>query len=201
MYITASHLVSLYSGKSFTAFVKERIFDPLHMSTTTYRWDEAEKSQLFSQAWSGAEHRRIPYWFAGEKVSEFIAGAGGVISSATDMVCLMIWRTAQNADTSQTDKMACDASTWWRQSLHESHSRAPLCLRRDDQRSFDRAGSACATADIYRWLRHGMDAYVASWPRCKSMMWVFLRVVLIVCAGNQPRWRTSGIPIGRHLPS
>ncbi|RPD58606.1 beta-lactamase/transpeptidase-like protein [Lentinus tigrinus ALCF2SS1-7] len=85
MYITASHLVSLYSGKPFTAFVKERIFDPLNMTTTTYRWDEAEESQLFSQAWSGSEHRRIPYWFSGEKVSDFIAGAGGVISSATDM--------------------------------------------------------------------------------------------------------------------
>ncbi|KAI0713045.1 beta-lactamase/transpeptidase-like protein [Cerioporus squamosus] len=85
MYITGSYIVSAYSGKPFTAFVKERIFDALNMTSTTYRWDEAEDSQLFSHAWSGSEHRRIPYWFAGEKVSEFIAGAGGVISSATDM--------------------------------------------------------------------------------------------------------------------
>ncbi|RDX40970.1 beta-lactamase/transpeptidase-like protein [Lentinus brumalis] len=85
MYITASQIVSTYSGKPFTAFVKERIFDVLNMTSTTYRWDEAEDSQLFSHAWSGSERRRIPYFFSGEELSAFIAGAGGVISSATDM--------------------------------------------------------------------------------------------------------------------
>ncbi|TFK79087.1 beta-lactamase/transpeptidase-like protein [Polyporus arcularius HHB13444] len=85
MYITASHIISTYSGKPFTEFVKERIFDPLGMTFTTYRSDEAEESKLFSHAWSGADRRRIPYWYAEDMMSQFLAGAGGVLSSATDM--------------------------------------------------------------------------------------------------------------------
>ena len=170
------------------------------MTSATYSWREAEAKGLMSQSWSSSG-KRIPYWFSEDTAANLIAGAGGIIASSVDMVCCLFVGCPPRLTVTVVDKMACDASTWWRQSLHESHSRAPLCLRRDDQRSFDRAGSACATADIYRCLRHGMDAYVASWPRCKSMMWVFLRVVLIVCVGNQPQWRTSGIPIGRHLPS
>ncbi len=63
------------------------------MTSTTYRWDEAEDSQLFSHAWSGSERRRIPYFFVGEELSAFIAGAGGVISSATDMVSKSVFES------------------------------------------------------------------------------------------------------------
>ncbi len=85
MYIIGAHLVSTYSGLAFRDFVQQRIFDPLNMTSTTYRGDEAEASGLLSHSWD-AQGRRIPYWFRGEPLSELIAGAGGIISNTIDMV-------------------------------------------------------------------------------------------------------------------
>jgi CubicO group peptidase (beta-lactamase class C family) len=86
MYVTAAHIVSTYAG-SFTTFVKERIFDPLNMTSTTYSLSEAVRSGEITQAWTSmANGRRIPHWFDDE-VNQLIAGAGGIISSAADMVC------------------------------------------------------------------------------------------------------------------
>lgn len=84
MYITAAHIISTYAG-SFTTFVKERIFDPLNMTSTTYSLSEAAVSGRMTQAWTSIENgRRIPHWFDDE-LNQSIAGAGGVISSAADM--------------------------------------------------------------------------------------------------------------------
>lgn len=85
MYFLASYIVSTYSGSSFRDFVKNRIFDPLNMTSTTYHGDQAEASGLFSQSLA-PEGRRIPYWFLDDATSELVAGAGGVISSTVDMV-------------------------------------------------------------------------------------------------------------------
>ncbi|KAI0742270.1 beta-lactamase/transpeptidase-like protein [Daedaleopsis nitida] len=85
MYITGAHIVSTYSGTPFRDFVQERIFGPLDMTSTTYRANEAETSGLLSQGW-GLEGRRIPYQFTGDTLSEFVAGAGGILSNTIDMV-------------------------------------------------------------------------------------------------------------------
>ena len=88
MYVLASHIVSTYSGMPFRKFVQERIFDPLGMNATTYSPVVAGKSGLLSQQWSSeaAGGRRISYWVSTEVREEFIAGAGGIISTAVDMV-------------------------------------------------------------------------------------------------------------------
>ena len=86
MYVTAAHIISTYAG-SFTAFVKERIFDPLNMTSTTYSFSEAVRSGEITQAWTSTGNgRRIPHWFD-DDVIQLVAGAGGIISSAADIVC------------------------------------------------------------------------------------------------------------------
>ena len=57
-----AHLVSTFSGSSYIDFVKNRIWDPLDMSTTTYSPAEAARSGKLAQAWT-PEGRRIPFWF------------------------------------------------------------------------------------------------------------------------------------------
>jgi CubicO group peptidase (beta-lactamase class C family) len=84
MYILGAHLISTYSGKRYTEFVKERIWDPLNMSYTTFSPTEACKDGLLTQSWT-ANGRRIPAWFPDDMV-ELIAGAGGIISNVVDMV-------------------------------------------------------------------------------------------------------------------
>jgi CubicO group peptidase (beta-lactamase class C family) len=89
MYITAAHIISTYAS-SFTTFAKARIFDPLNMTSTTYSLSEAVSSGQISQAWTSIGNgRRIPHWFDDE-LNQLVAGAGGIISSATDMVCDVI---------------------------------------------------------------------------------------------------------------
>ena len=57
------------------------------MSATTYSTDDAIESGHLSHAWDGLVGRRIPYVLYG-KTEELISGAGGVITSARDMVHL-----------------------------------------------------------------------------------------------------------------
>ena len=85
-YMCISHRAPLnrctYSGKSYWEFIQERIFDSLCMASTTYFPVKAQASGNFSQIWSTASAgRRIPYWIQDEGMEEFIAGAGGIISS------------------------------------------------------------------------------------------------------------------------
>ena len=93
MYVTASYLLSVYAKKSFYEFAKERIFDPLGMKSTVMSPTEAKQSGYLSHSWAqptGEEKygRRIPFWFS-DKTHRAISGAGGVISSAEDMVGTM----------------------------------------------------------------------------------------------------------------
>ena len=76
--------MSHYSGTPYTKFVKERLFKPLGMSTSTFSPTTAHASGLLTDTWAKFG-RRIPFWFD-DNVGEFRAGAGGVISSADDMV-------------------------------------------------------------------------------------------------------------------
>ncbi|KAH8093156.1 beta-lactamase/transpeptidase-like protein [Cristinia sonorae] len=82
MFILAAHIIATYSGKPYKTFVKERIFDPLGMSSTTFSAQEAERSGHFSQAFT-TDNRRIPFWLA--DIEELITGAGGIISNTVDM--------------------------------------------------------------------------------------------------------------------
>ena len=84
MYIVGAHLISTYSGKPYTQFVKQRIWDRLDMSFTTWSLSDASKDDKLTQSWT-TTGRRIPIWFSDEEV-DFLAGAGGIISNVVDMV-------------------------------------------------------------------------------------------------------------------
>ena len=88
MYISAAHLVSIYSGMSYIDFVKQRIFAPLGMSSTTFSPSEAATKFGLTQSWN-AQKRRIPIWF-GDDMMDMNAGAGGILSTAKDMVRILL---------------------------------------------------------------------------------------------------------------
>ena len=78
----------MYSGIPFTSFVKERIFNPLGMTSTTYSPEEAAQSGNFSQPFTLYEGniRRIPFSVENDTVEQLIAGPGGIISTTVDIV-------------------------------------------------------------------------------------------------------------------
>ncbi|GJE94197.1 beta-lactamase/transpeptidase-like protein [Phanerochaete sordida] len=82
-YVTGAHIISTFSGMSYIEFVKERIFDPLGMTASTFDPEEAARDGRLTQTWT-ADGRRLPVWFTGNAV-ELIAGAGGIISNVVDM--------------------------------------------------------------------------------------------------------------------
>ena len=86
MYIFGSYIIETFSGKTFEDFVKERIFEPLNMTATTYSPQEADATGLLSQSWA-YNGRRIPFIFD-EPAAQLVAGTGGIISNAIDMVRL-----------------------------------------------------------------------------------------------------------------
>ena len=131
MYITGAHIVSTYSGMPFRDFVQKRIFDPLQMTYTTYRANGAEASGLLSQGW-GIEGRRLPYQFADESLSEFIAGAGGILSNTIDMVRPSASDACVTLSRSPADEMARDVAQRGRHPAHESPGHPQADLRRDD---------------------------------------------------------------------
>jgi CubicO group peptidase (beta-lactamase class C family) len=83
MYTVSAYIISYYTG-SYTSFVKDRIFTPLNMSSTTFTPSQAERSGEMTQAWT-ADGRRIPIWFKDQDM-EWSAGPGGIISSVEDLV-------------------------------------------------------------------------------------------------------------------
>ncbi|KAJ6510503.1 beta-lactamase/transpeptidase-like protein [Mycena sanguinolenta] len=84
MYVTGAYVVSKYSGSSYRDFVEERILLPLRMSSSTLYLNRAFESGKFTQSWTQSR-RRIPF-FMPEHTADLIAGAGGVMSNAEDMV-------------------------------------------------------------------------------------------------------------------
>jgi CubicO group peptidase (beta-lactamase class C family) len=79
----SAHIISHYAG-SYTSFVKDRIFNPLNMTSTTFYPSEAVQSGEMTQAWT-KNGRRIPQWFT-DDVVELMCGPGGVISNGDDIV-------------------------------------------------------------------------------------------------------------------
>jgi CubicO group peptidase (beta-lactamase class C family) len=84
MFMVAAHIIETYSGKTYTSFVEDRIFTPLGMSSSTFSPEKAGKTGKFTQGWT-KNGRLIPEWFP-EDMAILMAGPGGVISSAVDMV-------------------------------------------------------------------------------------------------------------------
>lgn len=82
MYAIGAHIVAKYSNSSLPDFVKNRIFIPLDMSSSTYYYNQVKDQ--FTHTFT-PEGRRIPYWLPDETIP-LIGGAGGVISNAIDMV-------------------------------------------------------------------------------------------------------------------
>lgn len=85
MFMIAAHVITTYAGQSYTSFVEERIILPLGMTSSTFSLAKAKASHRLSQGWT-ERGRRLPEWFT-EDMAFLIAGAGGVISNAIDMVC------------------------------------------------------------------------------------------------------------------
>ncbi|KAJ7803451.1 beta-lactamase/transpeptidase-like protein [Mycena olivaceomarginata] len=84
MYIAGSYVVSKLSGMAYRDFVENRIMLPLNMSSSTMHPDRVSENNKFSQTWTSTR-RRIPF-FMTENTADLIAGAGGVISTAEDML-------------------------------------------------------------------------------------------------------------------
>jgi CubicO group peptidase (beta-lactamase class C family) len=70
---------------SYTQFVKERIFEPLGMKSSTFSHDEAEKSGQLAQSFT-LQGRRIPYWLKDNAAETMLAGPAGIFSNGEDMV-------------------------------------------------------------------------------------------------------------------
>ena len=96
MYETLSYLPTALLNQSYESYVAQHLFEPLNMSSTTFSIAEAVKSGNFAighlasdrdvtRGLNGTIKAIIPTWFRpGEE--RVWAGAGGVISSARDLV-------------------------------------------------------------------------------------------------------------------
>ena len=81
-----SYIVTKYSGMTYMEFVKQRVWQPLNMTSTTFYEREAIADGKLTQFWT-SQGRRIPFWVPDELVP-LSAGPGGVISNVIDLVSL-----------------------------------------------------------------------------------------------------------------
>ena len=84
--MVAAHVIATYAGQSYTSFVEERLFAALGMASSTFSLEKAEASGKFTQGWT-MDGRRVPECLT-EEMAFAIAGPGGIISNAVDMVGL-----------------------------------------------------------------------------------------------------------------
>jgi len=84
MYMIVARIIAKYTAGSYASFVQDRIFTPLRMTSSTFSINKAASSGRLTQTWASIG-RRIPLSFAEDSV-DLLAGAGGVISTAEDMV-------------------------------------------------------------------------------------------------------------------
>jgi CubicO group peptidase (beta-lactamase class C family) len=101
MYIVGAQIISHVTGTPFQTYITRNIISPLGLNWTTYDITEAEQSGKLAegflnigvQTWN--EHGKIrskpiPFWVK-KGGDDLIAGAGGVISNAKDMVCVLCY--------------------------------------------------------------------------------------------------------------
>ena len=85
MFAAVGYLIELQSGKTWEQFVKERIFDPLHMNSTSYSIADMLKRPEFGVGFTerrdSFELYRIPYY---EDISG-VAPCGAIVSNIEDM--------------------------------------------------------------------------------------------------------------------
>ena len=85
MFAAAGYIIELKSGKSWEQFVRERIFEPLNMSATTYSISEMVKypdhGVPFREKRDTFELYKIPYY----EDTEGVAPAGAIISNIEDV--------------------------------------------------------------------------------------------------------------------
>lgn len=85
MFAAVGYLIELQSGKTWEQFVKERIFDPLEMSSTSYSVaDMLKRSEFgvgFTERRDSSEIYRIPYY---EDIAG-VAPCGAIVSNIQDM--------------------------------------------------------------------------------------------------------------------
>ncbi len=85
MFAAVGYLIELQSGKTWEQFVKERIFDPLEMSSTSYSIADMLKRPEFGVGFTerrdSFEIYRIPYY---EDISG-VAPCGAIVSNIQDM--------------------------------------------------------------------------------------------------------------------
>jgi CubicO group peptidase (beta-lactamase class C family) len=80
----AQVLIERFSNQTLPEFIGERIFKPLNMTSTSYSLSAALASGRASQAFDAA-YRRIPLGLP-DIDQALIAGAGGILSTAPDML-------------------------------------------------------------------------------------------------------------------
>src|SRR6266403_769710 len=85
MFSAAGYIIELKSGKTWEQFVRERIFEPLNMSATTYSISDMVKypdhGVPFREKRDTFELYKIPYY----EDTEGVAPAGAIISNIEDM--------------------------------------------------------------------------------------------------------------------
>lgn len=85
MYMATAEALNKYIG-DHKQFIQDRILNPVGMSSTTFSEVTAKRTGHFPSSWDDfSRGRQIPYWFP-EPTAGFMSAAGGLISSANDMV-------------------------------------------------------------------------------------------------------------------
>jgi CubicO group peptidase (beta-lactamase class C family) len=82
--MVAQHLIERFTGMTHEKFVVERVFNPLNMTSSTFSLEYAAATGNLSESYSPLG-RRIPHWFDRDDMP-VIAGAGGILSSAVDLL-------------------------------------------------------------------------------------------------------------------
>ena len=77
-----------YSGMTYMEFLKQRVWQPLNMTSTTFYESEASVDGKLTQFWTN-QGRRIPFWMP-DTLVPLNAGPGGVISNVVDLVSLAL---------------------------------------------------------------------------------------------------------------
>lgn len=86
LYYVVAYIISKYTAGSYAAFVRQRIFDPLNMTSSTFSFDKASKSGKLSQSWVDPGHV-VPSLLTAQS-EELLAGGIGVISNVADLASL-----------------------------------------------------------------------------------------------------------------